>query len=489
MSNVHKLAPSLDGVPEIRAFLGAPAEHDHIVQFYESDQALRQSVGHFIAAGLRAGEATIVIATQEHRTLITLELEILGVEVARAFTSGQLVLLDAQETLARFMVGDTPDWQKFRALIGGVLDTAIKAHPEKGVRAYGEMVDLLWRAGNRQGAIQLEEHWNDLGKEYAFSLLCAYTMENFTASNDGDGFQRVCGTHSHVIPAESIANIVDPDERARSISALQQRARALETEIAHRRELEVALRDALARERGLREDAERNVRFAEMFCGMLSHDLRNPLNTITMGANYIARTDLGEKNTRAATRIVTSAERMARMIDQLLDFTRIRTAGGLELDRVRVDISDVCARVKEELVAANPQCVIKLVTNGNTGGFWDYDRLLQVFSNLVGNAVTHGSAGCEVSVEADGAHSSDVVAYVRNGGAIDPEMMPVIFDPFRGGKKRHNTKGLGLGLYITRQIVLAHGGEIAVTSSDTSGTLVCVRLPRFPREVTEKVEV
>jgi signal transduction histidine kinase len=128
-----------------------------------------------------------------------------------------------------------------------------------------------------------------------------------------------------------------------------------------------------------------------------------------------------------------------------------------------------------------PSCVVELTTSGNTSGVWDHDRLLQVFSNLVGNAVTHGSSGCAVQLEADGREPSNVVAYVRNANAIDPEMLPVIFDPFRGGKKRHNAKGLGLGLFITRQIVLAHGGEIAVTSGEAHGTLVCIKLPRFPR--------
>jgi signal transduction histidine kinase len=104
--------------------------------------------------------------------------------------------------------------------------------------------------------------------------------------------------------------------------------------------------------------------------------------------------------------------------------------------------------------------------------------LLQVFSNLVGNAVTHGSSGCEVSIEANGTNPGEVIAYVRNQGTIEPDMLPVIFDPFRG-MKRHNAKGLGLGLYITRQIVIAHGGVVSATSSAEEGTRFCVKLPRL----------
>jgi len=471
---------ALEGAPQIQEFLGRPAEHNHIVQFYEAEESLIENVGRFIASGLQAGEPVIVIATPEHTKAFVERVKTLGVDVSAAPT-GQLTMLDARDTLSKFMVGDMPDWERFQEVVGHVILTSRTGRADRRVRAYGEMVDLLWRDGNRMAAIRLEEYWNDIGKDHSFSLLCAYVMGNFYKSGDADPFHHVCATHTHVIPAESYWNIHDPDERTRAVTQLQQRAHALESEIAHRKELESALRESLAREKALREDAERNVRFADMFAGMLGHDLRNPLGTITMGANYLARANLGEKPTRSATRIISSAERMSKMIDQLLDFTRIRAAGGLQLQRSRIDLGAVCERVKEEIEAGNPQCFIATKTVGNTGGLWDYDRLLQVFSNLVGNAVIHGSTGCEVSIEADGSDTSDVVAYVRNGGTIDPEVLPVIFDPFRGGKKRHNTKGLGLGLFITRQIVLAHGGEIAVTSNDTHGTLFCVKLPRFPR--------
>ena len=166
------------------------------------------------------------------------------------------------------------------------------------------------------------------------------------------------------------------------------------------------------------------------------------------------------------------------MIDQLLDFTRIRAAGGLELHRTRTDLVTICDRVREEIEAGNPQCTIAMKTAGDTSGYWDYDRMLQVFSNLVGNAVTHGATGCEVSIEANGTNPAEVIAYVRNTGTIEAAVLPVIFDPFRGAK-RHNAKGLGLGLYITRQIVLAHGGIVTVASSAEEGTRFAVRLPRI----------
>ncbi|MBA3391627.1 MAG: HAMP domain-containing histidine kinase [Deltaproteobacteria bacterium] len=289
-----------------------------------------------------------------------------------------------------------------------------------------------------------------------------------------------CGVHTHATTADGEPSTTGSEGRLHAESLLQQRARSLENEIVHRKEIEAALRESLAREQALREQAERHVHCADMFAGMLGHDLRNPLGTITMGANFISRLDPDEKTARAATRIMNSAERMAKMIDQLLDFTRIRAAGGLKLNRVRVDLGHVCERVKEEIEAGNPACRITLKVAGNASGLWDCDRLLQVFSNLVGNAVSHGTGGVEVTIEADGSDASDVIASVRNAGAIADEVLPVIFDPFRGGARRHNTNGLGLGLFITRQIVLAHGGAISVTSNKAAGTAIDVRLPRSP---------
>jgi signal transduction histidine kinase len=199
-----------------------------------------------------------------------------------------------------------------------------------------------------------------------------------------------------------------------------------------------------------------------------------------MGANYITRSNAGEKATKAATRIVSSAERMARMIDQLLDFTRIRLGGGLALAFTAVDLGEVCLRVKEELEAANPEASIDLAVEGDCAGSWDHDRLLQVFSNLVGNAIAHGTGDRAIAIRAAGDDALRVVVSVHNSGAVGPDVLPVIFEPFRGGTKHLRAQGLGLGGYITRQIVLAHKGEIECSSSETGGTTMRVSLPRSP---------
>ncbi len=428
-----------------------------------------------------AGEPVVVIATLVHRKAFTQRLKLQGCDLERPLASGQLVMLDAAETLAKFMVDDMPDWELFKELVGGVIEQARLGRERARVRAYGEMVDLLWREGCKPAAIALEGAWNQLATIHSFSLLCAYVMGNFYHSGDGSGFDDVCRAHTHVIPTERYVGLDGADARLREISQLQQRARSLESEIEQRKQLEGALREALEREKLLRQEAERSVRYNQMFAGMLGHDLRNPLGAISMGANYLARMPTVDGSTKiVASRIVSSAERMARMIDQLLDFTRIRVGGGLVLNHTRLDLADLCYKVKDELEAANPECSIGLTTSGDTVGEWDYDRLLQVFSNLVGNAIAHGSSGCQVSIGTDGSDATSVVAFVHNAGAVAPDILPVIFEPFRGRNKQQKTQGLGLGLFISRQIVAAHGGTLEVVSNQDDGTTMRVQLPRTP---------
>jgi PAS domain S-box-containing protein len=223
----------------------AMAGHNHAVQFYESDDFLRDTVADFVGNGLVAGEPVIVIATAQHRRAFAEALAGRGLDVAEAEASGDLVMLDARETLATFMSGLMPDAQRFRESVGGVIGRTARGRQQ--CRAYGEMVDLLWRDGNPDGAIRLEELWNDLSEYYAFNLLCAYPMGNFYSESHAEHFEEVCRTHSHVFPAESIS-ATGSDARAltREIAVLQQQARALTSEIEHRKELENALRESLA---------------------------------------------------------------------------------------------------------------------------------------------------------------------------------------------------------------------------------------------------
>ncbi len=221
------------------------------------------------------------------------------------------------------------------------------------------------------------------------------------------------------------------------------------------------------------------VRFHEMFAAVLGHDLRNPLAAIMTAAHVAMGRANNEKIVKPLARIVTSGDRMARMIEQLLDFTRVRMGGALPIATRSCDLGAVLRQVVDELDDANPEHTLALEEHGDTGGMWDHDRLLQVFSNLIGNAVQHGQAASGVRVLVDGSSADSVRVEVHNQGAIPVAILPNLFQPLSGRAARHyRSNGLGLGLHISDQIVRAHGGAIAVTSSEEGGTTFSVTLPR-----------
>jgi CheY-like chemotaxis protein len=218
----------------------------------------------------------------------------------------------------------------------------------------------------------------------------------------------------------------------------------------------------------------------EMFVGILGHDLRNPLGAMLTGAALLEAQLSDKKQLRTLGRMTSAGRRMTEMIEQLLDLTRARLAGGLGFARARhhVDVTGLVQRAVDELQAVHPARQIEVVSFDNPTTTGDPDRLLQLFSNLVANALHHGRADVPVRVEVR-ATNTDVTLSVHNGGAIPPELLPTLFDPFRKRPAgRANSHGLGLGLFISRQIALAHDGAIDVESTEETGTEFQLRLPR-----------
>ena len=169
--------------------------HFHAVRFYEDEHALYRIVADFIGDGLVAGEPVIVIATPSHCEQITRELLAMpGAQPLRS--SADWVMLDAEKTLDSFMRNGVPDPVLFEQSIGGVLDLARAGRPDATVRAYGEMVDCLWKAGQAEAAIRLEVLWNRLATTRQFSLLCGYSMGNFYKHG---AYEDICGQHTHVL--------------------------------------------------------------------------------------------------------------------------------------------------------------------------------------------------------------------------------------------------------------------------------------------------
>ncbi len=782
----------------------------HQVQFYEDREFLAGVVAEFLAAGLAAGESLFVIARPEHRELFARRLRELGLDPDAARTSGQLICLDAGDTLARLLVEGMPSRERFRAVVGGLFDAAMARAPQARIRAYGEMVDILWTEGQAPAALALEDLWNELQSRHDFSLLCAYTMGGFFTR--AAGLPEVCASHDRVLPLDApaaagesgnltaqysralaaeirqrklvedtlratvrelrgkeevraeatlraerlmritaaIADAVGAEHvfravvdevaaaldassaglwlvsedgqsatlvrafgyQARQLPELQaatlgiggqlpivdclrlgepiwitsqtellmryprlqglvtvgrsyricclpiivrgktiaglaftfdhpaptdpalrdflmlvsrysgqalERLRLLEAERTSRTQAELlyglarALIEARSLEevfepaldaieralgtrrcsvllyddeqvmrfrawRGLSEayraaveghspwsprdpapqpivvpdvdrdpaltsfgslfrqegigalaffplvtagrllgkfmvyydrphpldaaerelaraianhvaaacarfasmaELERTVRFNEMFTAILGHDLRNPLGAIMAAAQLAQRRQNDEKLAKPLSRILSSGQRMARMIDQLLDFTRVRVGDGIPLERKSCDLLVVLRQMADELEHANPGWHLHLHLEGHGAGSWDLDRLSQVFSNLIGNAIQHGAVEQGVKIRADGSADQRFQLEVQNMGTIPPALIGKLFEPMAGGERRsERTQGLGLGLYISKQIVEAHGGTIEVLSDEAAGTRFVVNLPR-----------
>lgn len=231
------------------------------------------------------------------------------------------------------------------------------------------------------------------------------------------------------------------------------------------------------------EDGARDLRtvaeFREMFIGILAHDLRAPLNTMVLASGVLlGQAHLREGDLRLAERIGKSGRRMARMIDQVVDFTRARLAGGFALNVTPTDMGDVCENVVEELRLGSAT-VIHHSAVGDLEGTWDADRLAQAISNIAGNAVSHAKPGTAVVVRALD-HGEAVVVEVTNEGVpIGADLLPVIFEAFRGGRSTRTSVGghLGLGLYIASEIVRSHGGTIAARPGEGTTTFE-IRVPR-----------
>src|SRR5436305_12429744 len=205
-----------------------------------------------------------------------------------------------------------------------------------------------------------------------------------------------------------------------------------------------------------------------------------------MGASLVMSTTyIASKHNELATRIFNSGQRMLKLVNNLLDFTRTQLGSGLPIKVQKTDIVNICLGAIEELRTRYPERTIEFSAKGNREGFWDGARIAQVFSNLVGNALQHGAQAEPVTVHLDG-ESDEIVAIIKNKGApIDRDRMQSIFEPLVRFTEEEsvghaNENSLGIGLYITREIVQAHKGVIHLVSSSGEGTTFTVRLPRTP---------
>ncbi|WP_420474532.1 ATP-binding protein [Noviherbaspirillum sp. ST9] len=226
-------------------------------------------------------------------------------------------------------------------------------------------------------------------------------------------------------------------------------------------------------------------RSEDIFLGVVGHDLRTPLQYLSMGAEFLMRSEKSDPQLiQLGSRMFDSAARMGQILDNLLDFTRSRTGGGIQINPRPADLAGISEQVADEFRFSHPDRTIATEVIGDVAGRWDVPRIGQVYQNLIGNALQHGAKDSGVTVRTSGGADGVEIAVHNHGKAIPESAFAGLFDPLHryanASTEEADRTHLGLGLYIVREIVHAHGGSVAVRSTAGDGTTFLVRLPNKP---------
>jgi excisionase family DNA binding protein len=453
---------------------------EHVVQFYEEDTSLLQAAAAFLGPALRAGDAAVVVATAEHRAGLTERLATDGIAIAAAIADGRYLVLDAAETLIRIMGEGAPASQCFAAIIGGIIAQA--AAGGRRVHAFGEMVALLAGEGNPTAALRLEALWNDLRTTQTFALLCAYPMARLGEATTSEILGQICAVHGRVIPAESYSALSTAEARRREVAALQRKATQLETEIAERARAEQQLRLALAAEREARAATETALRIREEFLSIAAHELKTPITSLRASAQLAQRRLAREtpvkpeRVTSALTTVVSQAGKLTRLIDQLLDLSRLET-GKLALERESTDLAGLAAQVLVGARARGVQHPLTLEAPPSLVISVDPLRLEQVLTNLLDNALKYSPDGGRVEMVLARREGRAELAVRDHGLGIPREHRERLFQRFFQAHAQGHRSGLGLGLYLSRQIAEQHGGTLRAEFPADGGSRFVLTLP------------
>jgi len=470
--------PGIAGTPPASPMFWEDLDsHGHSVQFYEDDSYLLDGLSRFIGSALGSGDAGIVIATEEHRTGLAKRLKARGLDTSVAGAQGRYVSFDAAETLAQFMRDGQPDASRFTQVLGNLITRAAAAasgaHPR--VAAFGEMVALLWAEGNPAAAIRVEQLWNELAETHTFSLHCAYPMRFFAREGDSEPIELVCAEHSRVLPTESYTSLVTENERMRTIALLQQKAQALEAEIEERKAIEQELEH---REAELRDA----VASRDEFLSVAAHELRTPLTGLRLVAQLLVREK--ERNRELTANQLQSAlsaldsqtEKLNQLVARLLDRAQIE-AGKLRIQPTPTDLVSLVSSVLDERYQGDRN---RFVFNApdHIEAVVDPIRFEQVISNLLANAVKFSPPGSAVMIDLSHNSGGGIrLAVTDHGVGIPADQREAVFERFHQAHSDPHRVGMGLGLYITREIVRLHGGTVCVEEPEHPGTRIVVTLP------------
>jgi signal transduction histidine kinase len=450
---------------------GEPDHRTHTAQFYADNAFLLDELSRFIGSALVAGDAAVVIATKAHRDGLAQRLQSRGLDISRSVEQGRYIALDAAETLARFMIDNWPNDARFADVIGGILGQAVTAAKGSNphISAFGEMVALLWAQGNAEAALKLEQLWNKVARRYPMSLRCAYPMSGFDSKDHSDLFVKICAEHSHVIPVESFTALVSEEQRLRSISHLQQKAQALETEMAERKQVEEALRrtqaelESMVEERtaALRQLSSRLLSLQDTERRRIARELHDSLGQYLVGlklnVDMLRQSPGSEQLWSEAEHLMRQCMSEVRTLSYLLHPPTMDAAGFAS-----------AARWYVEGFAQRSGVEVSLDAPDDLGRFPD-DVELALFRVLQESLTNvHRHSGASTAHVLVWKNDSQVVLEIKDNGRGVPQDLLAHF---------HTTgAGMGVGLAGIRERAWELGGKLEVESGAT-GTVLRVAIP------------
>ena len=443
----------------------------HVVQFYGEDRFLLDELSRFIGNALGAGKPAVVIATREHREGLNERLRASGLDPARAVAQGRYLPLDAAETLSQIMQDGLPDPARFTELVGSAiakLNAATQGDPGP-IAAFGEMVALLWADGKFEAAMRLEQLWNEFAETHPISLHCAYPLSGFYREEHGDSLLQICAQHSAVIPGESYSELVSQDDRLRIIAQLQQKARALETEVAQRRLVEEKLRrnqaelESLVEKRtsALRQLSSRLLSLQDSERRRIARELHDSLGqylvALKLNVEILRRSPAREELWSQSTELMERCVSEVRTLSYLLHPPTMDAVGIASAARWYVEGFALRSGLKIKLdVPADP---VRLAEATELA-------LFRVLQEALTNVHRHsGASEAAVFIEKS---AGQVILEVRdNGRGIEPEML---------NRFRESGAGVGVGLISMQERARELGGGLQLESNRT-GTVVRITIP------------
>jgi signal transduction histidine kinase len=360
------------------------------------------------------------------------------------------------------------------------LNAFIRGHHEEIISEFAVFAKTLMPPGVDMNEAELRDHAEEILTAVVHDMGTAQTGEEQSLKSQGGGSANIMEASGKLHADDRIQHgftfrSVLAEFRALRATVLRLYEESGETNLTEVRRFNEAIDEVMTE--SMDRFALQTERFRDQFIGILGHDLRTPLAAITFGAPLLAAPeDNPQRRSRVVMRIIESAQRMERMVSDLLDLGRARLGGSMPLNRRPANLQQVCEEAMIEIQAGYPDTVLRWQGSGDLWGEWDTDRLAQVVSNLVGNAIQHGS-GTPITLIGQDQGDSVTLAVHNDGPCIPPEVLPFVFEPLARGRADGASHGIGLGLFIARAIVSTHGGDIQLSSTD-AGTTFTVRLPK-----------